>query len=68
MGLSYSQTPEARAELREAVYHTLMMEANADPSLASRALAEMQAAMRENPSNYLRELIKGFSERHGLHP
>ena len=35
---------------------------------APRALAEMQAAMREHPSNYLRELIKGFSERHGLQP
>ena len=68
LGLSYSQTPEARAELRESIYHTLMMEANADPSLAPRALAEMQSAMRENPSNYLQELIRGFSERHGLHP
>ena len=68
LGLSYSQTPSARAELRMAICHTLNMEANEDPSLAPRALAEMQAAMRENPSNYLRELIKGFSERHGLHP
>lgn len=67
-GLSYAQTPRARAELREAVYQTLMMEANADPRFAPRALAEMQAAMRERPTPYLRELIKGFSARHGLSP
>ena len=68
LGLSYSQTPRARAELRMAICHTLNMEANEDPRLAPRALAEMQTAMREHPSNYLTELIKGFSERHGLQP
>lgn len=68
LGLLYSQTPSVRAELRMAICHTLNMEANEDPRLAPRALAEMQAAMREHPSNYLRELIKGFSERHGLQP
>ena len=68
LGLSYSRTPTARAELRMALCHTLNMEANEDPRLAPRALAEMQTAMRENPSNYLQELIRGFSERHGLSP
>ena len=66
LGLSYSKTPYARAELREAICHTLVMEANADPRLAPRALAEMKAAMRERPSGYMKELIRGFSERHGL--
>ena len=68
LGLSYAQTPHARADLREAVYLTLMMEANADPRFAPRALAEMQAALHEHPSNNLRELIRGFSARHGLSP
>ena len=68
LGLSYSRTPTARAELRMALCHTLNLEANEDPRLAPRALAEMQTAMREQPSNYLRELIRGFSERHGLSP
>ena len=66
VGLSHAQTPHARAELRESIYQALMMEANADPRFAPRALAEMQAAMRERPSNYLGELIRGFSARHGL--
>ena len=68
LGLSCAQKPQARAELRECVYQTLMMEANEDPRLAPRALAEMQSAMREHPSPPLRELIKGFSARHGLSP
>ena len=68
LGLSYSKTPYARAELREAICHTLVMEANADPRLAPRALAEMKAAMRERPSGYMKELIRGFCERHGLSP
>ncbi len=68
LGLSYSKTPYARAELREAICHTLVMEANADPRLAPRALAEMKAAMRERPSGFMKELIRGFSERHGLSP
>jgi len=66
LGLSYAQTPYARANLREAVYQTLMAEANVDPRFAPRALAEMQAALREHPTPYLKELIRGFSARHGL--
>ncbi len=65
-GLPCARTPHAHAELREAVYLTLMLEANADPRLAPRALEEMKAALREHPSNNLRELIRGFSNRHGL--
>ena len=65
-GLSYTQTPYARAELREAVYQTLMMEADRNPRFAPRALAEMQAALRERPNPYLRDVIRGFSSRHGL--
>ncbi len=68
LGLSYAQTPHERAELREAVYYTLMMESRVDPRFAPRALAEMQTAMRENPSPYLRDLIVGFCTRHGLTP
>ena len=68
LGLSYAQTPHARADLRECIYQTLMMEANADSRFAPRALAEMQTAMREHPSPPLRELIRGFSARHGLSP
>lgn len=68
LGLACAQTPDAHADLREAVYQTLMMEANADPRFAPRALAEMQTAMRERPHPQLQELIKGFSNRHGLVP
>ena len=67
-GLSYAQTPHARAELREAVYQTLMMEADMAPRFAPRALAELQTALRERPNPYLRDVIKGFSARHGLSP
>ena len=66
LGLSYAQVPHVRAELREAVYYTLMMESRTDPRFAPRALAEMQAALREHPTPYLKELIRGFSARHGL--
>lgn len=66
LGLSYAQVPHVRAELREAVYYTLMMESRTDPRFAPRALAEMKAALRERPTPYLRELIRGFSARHGL--
>ena len=66
LGLACAQTPRDRAELREAVYQTLMMEANAAPRFAPRALAEMQSALREHPSPQLQELIRGFSARHGL--
>ena len=65
-GLSYTQTPYARADLREAVYHTLMIEADANPRFAPRALAEMQTALQERPNPYLRDVIKGFCARHGL--
>ena len=65
-GLSYAQTPYARADLREAVYQSLMIEADANPRFAPRALAEMQTALRERPNPYLRDVIKGFSARHGL--
>ena len=68
VGLSYAQTPHARAELRESIYQTLMVEANADPRFAPRTLAELKAALRERPSNYLEELVRGFSARHGLPP
>ncbi len=68
LGLACAQTPDAHADLREAVYQTLMMEANADPRFAPRALAEMQTAMRERPHSQIQELIKGFSNRHGLVP
>ena len=66
LGLACAQTPDAHADLREAVYQTLMMEANAEPRFAPRALAEMQTAMRERPRSQLQDLIKGFSNRHGL--
>ena len=66
LGLSYAQAPHVRAELREAVYYTLMMESRTDPRFAPRALAEMQAAWRERPTPHLKELIRGFSARHGL--
>ena len=68
LGLSYAQTPQARAELREGIYQTLMMEANEDPRFAPRALAEMQTALRERPVNNLQDLIRGFCARHGLSP
>lgn len=65
-GMRCAKTPRERAELREAVYFTLMMEANADPRFAPRALAEMKNAMQEFPSPQLEDLIRGFSERHGF--
>jgi len=65
-GMQCALTPRARADLREAVYQTLMMEANADKRFAPRALAEMKSAMDESPSPQLEELIRGFSARHGL--
>ena len=66
LGLLCARTPDERADLREAVYQTLMVEANADSRFAPRALAEMQTALREDPHPQLRELIRGFSARHGL--
>ena len=66
LGLSYAKTPHTRANLRESIYQALMLEANEDPRFAPRALAEMQASMRERPSNFLAEIIRGFSARHGL--
>ncbi len=67
-GLSYARTPHARAELRASVYQALMMEASVDPRFAPRALAEMLAAMREHPTPYLQEIIRGFSSNYRLVP
>lgn len=66
LGLQCARTQSARAELLQAVYHALMMEANVDSRHAPRALKAMQDAMREMPSPALAELIRGFSERYGL--
>ena len=68
LGLLCARTPDERADLREAVYQTLMIEADANPRFAPRALAAMQTALQERPNSYLRDIIKGFSARHGLSP
>ncbi len=65
-GMPCAKTPRARAELYEALYMTLMMEANEDHRFAGTALAVMQEALRESPSPQLKDMIRGFRERHGL--
>ena len=65
-GLQCARSRKDRTELMQCAYQSLMMEANIDPRHAPRALAAMEAAMRESPSPALADLIRGFSERFGL--
>jgi len=65
-GLAQKPTGRARAELRQAIYHALMIEAVEDPRFAPRALRSLQDAYAEEPSAMLKEIISRFRAKFSL--
>ncbi len=65
-GLSLRPTGMARAELRQVLYQTLMIEAVEDARFAPRALQAMREAYAELPSAALADMIRRFCAKFGL--
>ena len=65
-GMESARRPAHRAELRQVVYQTLMMETRRDERFAARALKEMRTAYAENPSPILLQIMTKFKDSHGL--
>ena len=65
-GLAKKPMGRARAELRQAIYQTLMIEAVADPRFAPRALQAMHEAYLEAPSGMLKDMILRFRAKFSL--
>ena len=65
-GMESARKPQHRAELRQVIYQTLMMETRLDNRFAARALKEMRTAYAENPSKLLLQIMVKFKETHGL--
>ena len=65
-GLARKPVGRARAELRQLIYQTLMLEAVEDARFAPRALQAMKDAYAEEPSVMLKEMIGRFRARFSL--
>ena len=65
-GLAQHPTGTIRAELRQVLYQTLMIEAVADARFAPRALQAMREAYAELPSAALADMIGRFCAKFGL--
>ena len=65
-GYELAKKPELKAELHQLVYQALMYEARSDARFAPRALKEMRAAFKENPSPLLYGMIEAFRGNFGL--
>ena len=65
-GLSLKPTGAVRAELRQVLYHTLMMEAIEDERFAPKALQAMRDAYTETPSSSLKDMILRFRAKFSL--
>lgn len=65
-GLAQRPTGAVRAELRQVIYQTLMVEAVSDARFAPRALQAMLDAYAEAPSASLADMIARFRARFGL--
>ena len=65
-GLAQKPTGAVRAELRQVLYHTLMLEAVEDARFAPRALKAMREAYAEAPSAALADMIQRFCVKFGL--
>ena len=65
-GLAQKPVGAARAELRQALYQTLMIEAVQDARFAPRALQAMLDAYQESPSLPLKDMIRRFRAKFSL--
>ena len=65
-GLSLKPTGAVRAELRQVLYQTLMLEAVEDARFAPKALQAMREAYVEMPSQSLKDMILRFRARFSL--
>ena len=65
-GLSLKPSGAARAELRQLIYQTLMIEAVKDARFAPRALQAMRDAYAEEPSPMLKDMIHRFRAKFSL--
>ena len=65
-GLAQRPTGTVRAELRQVLYQTLMLEAVEDVRFAPRALQAMREAYAELPSAALADMIGRFCAKFGL--
>ena len=65
-GLAQQPTGTVRAELRQVLYQTLMIEAVEDARFAPRALQAMREAYAELPSAALADMIGRFCAKFGL--
>ena len=65
-GLVQKPTGAVRAELRQLVYQTLMLEAVEDAKFAPRALRAMSEAYAETPSAALADMIARFRAKFGI--
>ena len=65
-GLAQQPTGIVRAELRQVLYQTLMIEAVEDARFAPRALQAMHEAYAEQPSAALADMIRRFCAKFGL--
>ena len=65
-GLALKPSGALRAELRQVLYQTLMMESLSDPRFAPKALQAMRDAYVETPSQSLKDLILRFRKKFSL--
>lgn len=65
-GLETARRKEHRAELRQVLYQTLMVESRKEERFAARALKEMRTAYAENPNQMLLQIMVKFKESHNL--
>ena len=65
-GLESARKLQHRAELRQVIYQTLMMETRSEERFAARALKEMRTAYAERPSEMLLQIMVKFKATHGL--
>ena len=65
-GLSMKPTGAVRAELRQVLYQTLMLEAVEDARFAPKALQAMRDSYTETPSRSLKDMILRFRARFSL--
>ena len=65
-GLSLKPTGAVRAELRQVLYQTLMLESVEDARFAPKALQAMREAYVEMPSQSLKDMILRFRARFSL--
>ena len=65
-GLAQKPMGAVRAELRQVLYQTLMIESVEDPRFAPRALKAMREAYAEAPSAALEDMIRRFCAKFGL--